>query len=168
MLQKPEEGNQGYLIWKQDELPALIDWSDAVVKDGLEHRIKFARLVQRKASSPKAAGADPEGFCCFVQLALEGVPYHKPKHSVGSAIIGTDLGPSTIALVPREGQASLSLFCEELNRDDRALRTSSTEDGAAAASGQIRRTTTRRGASGRLGRGNSSGKAVTATKHTGG
>jgi len=122
VLQKPEEGNQGYLIWKQDQLPALIDWSDAVVKYGLEHRIKFARLVQRKASSPKAAGADPEGFCYFVQLALEGVPYHKPKHSVGSAIIGADLGPSTIALVPREGQASLSLFCEELNRDEEQLR----------------------------------------------
>jgi hypothetical protein len=122
VLQKPEEGNQGYLIWKQDQLPALIDWSDAVVKYGLEHRIKYARLVQRKASSPKAAGADPEGFCYFVQLALEGVPYHKPKHSVGSAIIGADLGPSTIALVPREGQASLSLFCEELNRDEEELR----------------------------------------------
>jgi hypothetical protein len=122
VLQEPEEGNQGYLIWKQDQLPALIDWNDAMVKYGLDHRIKYARLVQRKASSPRAAGADAEGFCYFVQLALEGVPYHKPKHTVGSDIIGADLGPSTIALVPHEGDASLSLFCEELASDERELR----------------------------------------------
>jgi hypothetical protein len=122
VLQRPEEGNQGYLLWQQDQLPAMIDWNDAVVKYGLAHRIKYARLVQRRASSKKAAGADPAGFCYFVQLALEGVPYHKPKHPMGSDIIGADLGPSTIALVPREGEASLSLFCEELVRDEKELR----------------------------------------------
>jgi hypothetical protein len=122
VLQKPEEGNQGYLIWKDDQLPALIDWKDAVVKYGLDHRIKYARLVQRKASSPRAQGADAQSFCYFVQLALEGVPYQKPKHTVGSDIIGADLGPSTIAVVSRAGGASLSLFCEELERDEQALR----------------------------------------------
>jgi hypothetical protein len=49
-----------------------------------------------------------------VQLTLEGVPYHKPKHHVGNEIIGADLGPSSIALVPREAEASLELFCEQL------------------------------------------------------
>src|SRR6266446_10171896 len=114
VLQKPEEGNQGYLIWKNDQLPALIDWDDPVVKHGLASRIKYARLVQRKASSPKAQGADAEGFRYVVQLALEGVPHHKPKHRIGNDVIGADLGPSSIALVPRAGEASLSLFCEEL------------------------------------------------------
>jgi transposase len=122
VLHKPEQGHQGYLIWKQDQLPALIDWNDPVVKYGLEHRIKYARLLQRKASSPRAAGADAEGFCYCVQLALEGVPYHKPKHTVGSDIIGADLGPSTIALVPRAGEASLALFCEELASNEREQR----------------------------------------------
>ncbi len=122
VLQEPKEGNQGYLIWKQDQLPALIDWNDAMVTYGLKHRIKYARLVQRKASSPRAAGADAEGCCYFVQLALEGVPYHKPNHPVGSDIIGADLGPSTIAFVPHKGDASLSLFCEELASDERELR----------------------------------------------
>src|SRR6476646_4636929 len=28
VLQKPEEGNQGFLIWKDDQLAALIDWED--------------------------------------------------------------------------------------------------------------------------------------------
>jgi hypothetical protein len=122
VLQQPAEGNQGYLIWKDDQLVALIDWKDPVVKYGLDHRIKYARLLQRKASSPQARGADPFGFRYAVQLALEGVPYRKPKHSVGSDTIGADLGPSTIALVPREAEASLSVFCQELAPDEQAVR----------------------------------------------
>ena len=74
---------------------------------GLGHRIKYARLVQRKASSPKAQGADQQGYRYFVQLTLEGVPYQKPKHTVGKDIIGADLGPSTVALVPQQAEARL-------------------------------------------------------------
>src|SRR5438128_664690 len=122
VLQKPEEGNQGYLIWKDDQLPALIDWDDPVVKHGLASRVKYARLRQRKASSRKAQGADAEGFRYVVQLALEGVPHHKPQHHIGNDVIGADLGQSSIALVPREGEASLSLFCEELAPDEKGIR----------------------------------------------
>jgi hypothetical protein len=122
VLETPEEGNHGYLIWKDDQLLALIDWKDPVVKYGLSHRIKYARLLQCKVSSPQAQGADAFGFRYSVQLALEGVPYRKPKHSVGSDTIGADLGPSTIALVPREAEASLSVFCQELAPDEQAVR----------------------------------------------
>src|SRR6266446_7962463 len=83
VLQQPAEGNQGYLIWKDDQLAARIDWNDPVVKYGLDHRIKYVRLVQRKASSPHAKAADAQGYRYGVQLALEGVPSHKPKHTVG-------------------------------------------------------------------------------------
>jgi hypothetical protein len=121
-LQQPEEGNQGFLVWKDDRLPAVIDWHDPVIKYGLGHRIKYARLIQRKASSPHAQGADSQGNRYVVQLALEGVPFHKPKHTVGTDTIGADLGPSSIALVPREGGASLAVFCEELTPDARAMR----------------------------------------------
>nr|WP_040443817.1 hypothetical protein [Ktedonobacter racemifer] len=61
VLQPPEEGNAGYLLWNGDQLPALIDWKDEVVTHGLRHRIKYARLIQRPASSPRAAGADAHG-----------------------------------------------------------------------------------------------------------
>jgi hypothetical protein len=122
VLQKPEEGAQGFLIWKDDHLAALIDWEDPVVKHGLDQRIKYARLVQRQASSTHAKGADALGFRYAVQLVLEGVPHHKPKHPVGSDIIGADVGPSTIALFPREGEASLSLLCEELAPNAQAIR----------------------------------------------
>jgi hypothetical protein len=71
VLHKPEEGQQGFLIWKDDRMPARIDWNDPVIKQGLDQRIKYARLVQRKASSPQAQGADALGYRYFVQLALD-------------------------------------------------------------------------------------------------
>ncbi len=121
VLQKPEEGNRGFLIWKDDQVEAVIDWDDEVVAHGLSQRIKYARLMQRRASSERAAGADARGFRYVVQLALEGVPHRKQKHAVGNDIIGADLGPSTIALVPRAGEASLSVFCEELAPNAQAI-----------------------------------------------
>jgi hypothetical protein len=69
VLHKPEEGQQGFLIWKDDHLPARIDWNDPVIKQGLDQRIKYARLVQRQASSPRAQGADALGYRYVVQLA---------------------------------------------------------------------------------------------------
>src|SRR5262249_1646103 len=101
--QSPEEGNAGYLLWQDDRLPTLIDWNDPVVKYGLDHPIKYARLIQRPASSARAQGANQAGQRYFVQLILEGIPYHKPQPVVGHDPVGLALGPSTIALIPREG-----------------------------------------------------------------
>src|SRR5258708_38018830 len=57
-----------------------------------------------------------------VQLVLEGVPYHKPKHLVGQDTVGLDLGPSTIAIVPCKGTPRLEVFCAELVPDASAIR----------------------------------------------
>jgi hypothetical protein len=122
VLQPPKEGYRGWLVWGKDRLPALIDWHDPVVKHGLDHRIKYARLVRRKTSSPKAQGADAQGYRYSVQLAVEGMPYQKPKHRPGREIIGLDLGPSTLAIFPREGEARLIPLCEELRPDARKKR----------------------------------------------
>ena len=122
VLQQPEEGKRGFLLWKDDQLDAYIDWTDPVIKHGLAHRIKYVRLIRRRASSQRAAGADSQGWRYSVQLALEGVPYQKPRHMVGTDTIGLDLGPSTIARVPREGEAYLERFCEELAPDAKAIR----------------------------------------------
>jgi hypothetical protein len=121
-LQRPEEGNRGWLIWGKDRLPTLIDWHDPAVHHGLRHPIKYARLIRRKASSPKAHGADVQGYRYYVQLALEGLPYQKPKHTIGTDLIGLDLGPSTIAIVPQRGEARLLPLCEELKPDVCAKR----------------------------------------------
>src|SRR5215472_9845008 len=122
VLQSPEEGNAGYLLWQEDRLEALIDWDDPVVIYGLAHRVKYARLIGRQASSSHAAGADATGQRYYVQLALSGVPYHKPKHPVGQDTVGLDLGPSTIAIVPREGTPRLEVFCAKLTPNAQAIR----------------------------------------------
>jgi hypothetical protein len=122
VLQTPEEGHRGFLLWHDDRLPALIDWDDPVVSHGLAHPVKYARLVRRSASSPRAQGADREGERYAVQLVLAGTPYHKPKHAVGTDIVGLDLGPASIAIVPREAEARLEPLCAELRPDARAMR----------------------------------------------
>ena len=122
VLQPSQEGNLGWLLWGTDRIPALIDWGDPVVTYGLSHRIKYARLLRRRASGPKAQGADAQGERYYVQLALEGTPYQKPKNRPGSEVIGLDLGPSTLAVVPQHGKARLLLLCEELKPDARKKR----------------------------------------------
>ncbi len=118
----PNAGDGGFLLWNEEVLPARIEWRDAVVRHGLRHPIKYARLVRRKASSPKAQGADVQGYRYYVQLVLEGKSYQKPKHTVGTDVIGLDVGPSTIAIVPQQGEAQLVPFCEDLKPDARAKR----------------------------------------------
>ena len=122
VLQSPAEGNAGWLVWGKDRLPALIDWHDPVVKHGLSHRIKYVRLVRRRASSPQAQGADCTGYRYYAQLVLQGVSYQKPKHQAGTATIGLDLGPSTIAIVPHQGDARLLSFGNELKTDQHKKR----------------------------------------------
>jgi hypothetical protein len=102
VLQAPEEGNQGVLLFQQDYLPALIDWNDPVIQHGLDHPIKFVRLLPRRASSPQAQGADCEGYGYYAQLALEGIPYQKPKHQVGVTTIGLDLPRTQISRSSQE------------------------------------------------------------------
>ncbi len=123
VLQTQDQGRpQGHLLWHDEKLRALIDWDDQVVAHGLAHEIKYARLVRRRASSPRAQGADSEGERYFVQLVLKGLPHHKPKHTAGSDTIGLDLGPASIAIVPRQAEANLVPLCAELRPDARAIR----------------------------------------------
>src|ERR1051326_6066668 len=53
VLQPPEEGNVGSLLWQEAQSPAMIDWEDPVVTYGLAHRIKYARLIERQAGSAR-------------------------------------------------------------------------------------------------------------------
>src|SRR5215472_3162217 len=100
----PNAGDGGFLIWNTEVIPAIIDWLDPVVQHGMRHKIKYVRLVRRKASSPRAQGADHDGNRYYVQLVLEGHAFIKPKHEEGGKdTVGLDIGPSTLAIVPREG-----------------------------------------------------------------
>ena len=122
VLQAAAEGNEGVLIWGTDRLPAIIDWNDPVVKHGLSQRIKYARLIRRRASSQQAQGADCTGHRYAVQLALEGKAYQKPKNQPGEDRIGLDLGPSTLAIVPRQHEARLVVLGDELKPNARQKR----------------------------------------------
>jgi len=122
VLQASAQGKAGSVLWHDEQLAALIDWNDPVITYGLDHRIKYARLIRRRASSPCAGGADCQGYRYAVQLALEGIPYQKPTHPMDRDTIGLDLGPSTIAIVPRQAEARLELLCAELTPDARQLR----------------------------------------------
>src|SRR5215469_3369819 len=119
----PNAGDGGFLIWNTEVIPAIIDWLDPVVQHGMHHRIKYVRLVRRRASSPHAQGTDKDGNRYYVQLVLEGHAFVKPKHEeVGKDIIGLDIGPSTLAMVPREGKADLVTFREKLAPASRKKR----------------------------------------------
>ncbi len=118
----PEEGNTGHLVWGKDRIPAQISWDDPVIKHGLDHRIKYTRLIRRKATSERAAGADREGNRYYAQLVVEGVPHQKKKNTVGTETIGLDIGPSSLAIVPRQEPAQLLTFCEELRPSARRKR----------------------------------------------
>jgi len=121
-LQAAAEGNQGWLSWHGEQIPALIDWQDEVVHHGLQQRIKYVRLLRQRASSPQAQGADCRGFVYSVQLILEGHPLQKPTNRPGKGAVGLDLGPSTLAIVPQAGTARLLLLAEELAPDARKRR----------------------------------------------
>jgi len=64
----PNAGDGGFLVWNKEVIPAIIDWLDPVVQHGLGHKIKYVRLIRRKASGQQAQGADQEGKRYFVQL----------------------------------------------------------------------------------------------------
>jgi len=121
-LQAGADGNQGWLSWNGEQIPALIDWQDEVIHHGLQQRIKYVRLLRKPASSPQARGADCRGFVYAVQLILEGHPLQKPKNMPGKGVVGLDLGPSTLAIVPEVGPARLLLLAEELAPDARTRR----------------------------------------------
>ena len=119
----PGVGDGGFLIWNQQVIPAIIDWLDPVVQHGLRHKIKYVRLVRRKASGPQAKGADADGNRYFVQLVLEGHAFVKPKHEqTANETVGLDIGPQTLAIVPQQGDADLVTFCEELAPNTRKKR----------------------------------------------
>ncbi len=76
--------------WRGLRLPARIDRRDPVVAHALGHPLKYVRLVRRKV-----AGTDR----FFAQLVCRGQPYQKPQRHIGTAEVGLDLGPSTVAAV---------------------------------------------------------------------
>lgn len=104
----------GCVEWSGLSLKAIIDQENPVIVHGLKQRVKYVRLVRRNLNGKNRF---------FVQLVCEGKPYQKPEHKIGTAIVGLDQGPSTIAAVaPEAGFAMKKKVCEELDDRQKEIR----------------------------------------------
>ena len=85
------KSNAAGIRWRDDRvewlglnLPAIIDPRDPVIAHGLGSRIKYVRLVRRRLNGKTRYWA---------QLVCEGLPYRKPKNTIGTGRVGIDPGP---------------------------------------------------------------------------
>ncbi|TAN40689.1 MAG: hypothetical protein EPN24_04435 [Candidatus Methanoperedens sp.] len=92
------------LRWAGLEIPCIIDKENELISYGLQHRVKYCRLVRRKINGKNRF---------YVQLILEGKPYQDPEKEFGKEELGMDVGPSTYAIAG-DTKAELKQFCDEL------------------------------------------------------
>lgn len=105
---------EGCIEWSGLSLKAIIDPDDRVIAHGLKQRVKYVRLVRRNLNGKNRF---------FVQLVCDGKPFLKPEHKIGTALVGIDQGPSTIAAVaPEAGFAMKKAVCEELDDRQKEIR----------------------------------------------
>lgn len=98
---------EGYLIWNGLKLFCKFDArdKDGVEAHALQSRTKYVRLVRKNIKGKKY---------WYAQLVQEGKPLIKKRHALAvGKIVGTDQGPSTIAIVS-EQNATLTPFCPNL------------------------------------------------------
>lgn len=96
----------GRVKWRGLNIGVELDLKD---KHGLESyallcRTKYVRLVRRIQKGKSI---------WYAQLVQEGSPYIKLKNTLGNAIVGLDIGPSSIAIVG-DSSAKLQAFCPEV------------------------------------------------------
>jgi len=92
------------IYWSGLKIPCIVDEKNEHISYGLQHRVKYCRIVRRKINSTNRF---------YIQLILEGTPYQDPEHKIGTEEIGLDVGPSTIAIVG-DTKAELKQFCSEI------------------------------------------------------
>lgn len=97
-------------IGKYLSLKCLIDPKDKWMKYALKQRLKYCRIIKKEVKGKNRF---------YVQLILEGHPYH--KYEIGKEEIGLDVGPSTIAIVSNS-KAELKEFLEEVVTIDKEKR----------------------------------------------
>ena len=118
-------GDGHQIIWKAGRgnpemtIPAIIDRDDEIIAHGLQHPVKYCRVVWRTIN-----GKDR----FFVQLVLKGHPLQqgtreetRVERHLGKGLVGIDLGPSTIAVVS-QSKAHLQAICEALDNQAAKVR----------------------------------------------
>lgn len=113
------KSNKTGIRWKGDsvewsglKLEALITSNDPVILHGLNSKVKYVRLVRRKVSEKNRF---------YAQLICQGSPFVKPKNTLGTEVVGLDLGPSTIAIVS-DTDAHLKEFASLLDFEAANIR----------------------------------------------
>jgi transposase len=102
----------GRLVWGTLSLRPLFDRKDkhGVEAHALNCKTKYVRLLCKNIQGKR---------CWFAQLVVEGEPLR--KYEPGTAAVGLDIGPSSIAVVSSE-VASLEAFCPGLKRYEKETR----------------------------------------------
>ncbi|MFB2982086.1 hypothetical protein [Microseira sp. BLCC-F43] len=78
------------LVWGKLTLTPDIDYQNPVIKHGLNHPVKYVRLLWRELNGKQR---------WYAQLINEGHPYRKEKNYVADGVIGLDINISNIAFV---------------------------------------------------------------------
>lgn len=100
------------VVWKGLKLAIIDDLADPVIQHGLSARVKYVRIVRREFNGRSRF---------FAQLVCEGEAYRKPEKAIGNAVVGLDIGPSTIAIVSDQ-EARLVRFCDDLANSQQSVR----------------------------------------------
>lgn len=103
-----------HVHWRGLALPILRDPRDRDEwqKHALARRTKYCRILRRVIRGRARY---------HVQLIQDGLPPRRERRTLGSDVVGLDLGPSTIAAVS-EQDAVLERFCASLEQPWRRLR----------------------------------------------
>jgi hypothetical protein len=90
------------VVWGKLQLPAIIDYSNEVIRHGLSSPVKYCGPLRRELNGKRR---------WFVQLVLEGLPYQKEKNNVADGLIGFEINISNIGYVA-DSHADLLPFAE--------------------------------------------------------
>jgi putative transposase len=113
------KSNRQGLRWKDNQvvwcgfiIQPIIDWSNPVIKHGLESPVKYVRLLCRELNGKKR---------WFVQLINEGFPSQKPQNYLNTGVVGIDVNISNIAFVA-DNKAGLLPFTEGVPTFEKEIR----------------------------------------------
>jgi transposase len=103
---------EGMILWKGLKLKPIYDLKDpdGVEAHALSCRIKYVRMIRKTVKGK---------IYYFAQLILEGKPLS--TKTTLDAVVGIDLGPSTVAVVS-ENDASLSMITPMRDKSSRRLQ----------------------------------------------
>ena len=100
------------LKWSGLEIPCIIDPDNDLISYGLNHKVKYCRIVRRVINRKNRF---------YLQLICKGTPFQNPENKIGTEEIGLDVGVGTIATVA-DTKATLKQFCSELIPDQKKKR----------------------------------------------